>query len=378
MAAQERAKQVQAPPEQQQPVSAPPAFDDSFLPPPPIEDTFSPPPPPFEDSMFLAPPPPQQQQAPTMTWDPHAPTAPSAPEFSDLLAMEAPLPPPVQHAPTPDESAVEAILGIPGLSDEERSALLDEQVKIMASIEKNRKSAAHTAADAFEQRSFATNVRSIQLGSGQGGRVVGQEASRQAIKDGTAISVQCVACQHWMQVTQDAVLMNCPVCSTVQPVCGTREEAAQLQSDMELAEQLQKEEYEEQSREERREGRHAQQATAAAAAKEKEAAGGWMEWLGMGGTATTAVATSPPAPERPSPRGTEPSLWAESNHEPVSGRVAVPQPMFSCVTDSISTALHTAMAAPPPEGVDSSSLLAMPQVGRNQNHEQDNDRSPNY
>lgn len=435
MAAQERAKQAAPSPAAAAPdllddaaAAAPPAFDATALPP-------QAPPPAFDDS--LMPPPPAAAAAPPMMqWDPHAPPpavamdmppAASAPDIGDLLSHEAPLPttaavPPPPQQSSEQEDAIEAILGLEGLSAAEKQELIDEQLKIMASIEKNKdankNSAAHSAADAFESRSFSAAVSSIggttsggtggsqvRLGTGRNAILHGPERSQQAIQQGTALSVQCISCQHWMQVTADATLMNCPVCSTVQPVAHDAQEAAQLQSDAELAEQLQKEEYQqEEERERRQREKRSQPASNSSGQAGQEKEQGWLEWMGLSGS-TSPTTTSPERPmsfaQAPVHRGEvgvsrppgagggsrlhAPTTGQEIGHAPSydssdglleqqrqSARVAEPQPLFSCVADSISTALNTAMTGPPPDGVDSSSLLAMPAVRR----EEKKDHSP--
>ena len=150
MAAQERAKQTKP----AAPAPAPdllsfddtpaPAFDAASLPPP----TNEPPPPAFDDALFA----PAPTSAPNLLWDPmeappmmEAPTA-SAPDIGDLLSHEAPLPTAVPPPTESNNDAIEAILGLEGLSESEKQALIDEQLKIMASIEKNKNAAAHNAA----------------------------------------------------------------------------------------------------------------------------------------------------------------------------------------------------------------------------------------
>jgi len=405
MAAQERAKHAQgsSPPKVATPASPPsmdlldvssppPAFEESLLPPP---EAAAPPPPAFDSSLL---PPPVQETAkmppPMMQFDPMAapptmmppqPQAPSAPAFEDLMDSAAPppvttmMPPPVQppssqsaNEATLDDEALQAILGIEGLTDAEKQEMIAEQMKIMKSIEDNRKSAAVSAADAFESRSFNAAVQSIGGGTTTTGsqmQLHGQERTREAIADGTAVMVQCTACENWMQVTGTAQLMFCPVCQTVSPVKGSglsQEEAEQMAADAKLAEQLQKEEYESADRSNRqRQKKKSTSAAAATASSSKEQ--GWMEWLGFG--------TPAPAPAQKSPsRDIRTTRSTDSGDGSTEGlltgsRVAKQQPMFACVTDSIGAAVNYATALPEDEegnvhGVDASSLLAVTQVGR--------------
>lgn len=90
--------------------------------------------------------------------------------------------------------------------------------------------------------------RMVKIGANQMVALHGQDRTKQAIKEGTAILVQCMNCQNWMQVTDTATLMFCPVCQVVSPVIQqnevmTKEEAIQLTMDRKLAEKLQQEAY---------------------------------------------------------------------------------------------------------------------------------------
>lgn len=448
MAAQERAKQAQGSTTATRPVMSappavdllsmdastppPPAFDEAPLPPafevaaleapPAFEETLLPPPvvdaaPPAFDYSVLPPPVVQQEPPSFLQWDTAAALqAPSAPAFEDLMDHSttfsatshppAMLPPSVLQPPSTtntntendglDDEALQAILGIEGLTAAEKQELIDEQMKIMKSIVDSKKSAQVSAADAFEQRSFSAAVQSIGGGSQNNSKMQlhGQERTREAIADGTAVMVQCTTCENWMQVTGAAQLMFCPVCQTISPVQGsglTDEEAKQMAADAKLAEQLQKEEYEEADREARsRRSPQRGPATAAAAEASSSKSTGWMEWLGFGTPvpAPETSSSSTRAPEsseilfttsRDSADGGEGDGLLGSRRQ--SARVAKQQPLFACVTDSISTAANYAIhgtslqedAEGNVHGVDSSSLLAVTQVGRgssNQSYEQ--------
>lgn len=272
-------------------------------------------------------------------------------------------PPPQQQQPGLDEEAIRAIMSIEGLTEADKKAMIDEQLKIMKSIEDKKKTTQVSAADAFEQRSYSASVQAI---NNSNVRVQGQERTREAIQDGTAVMVCCKNCQNWMQVTGDAQLMFCPVCQTVSPVKeGEGALSEQEMSDAKLAEMLQKEEYEQAERTQ-------QQSTTAAQPKsssssKKSSTQSWSEWLGFGSPA--------PAPAPPPP----PAAASRSSTEEVEfGRTATQQPLFACVTDSINSAANYAMNAGAlgedaegnVHGVDSSSLLAIPQVGRNKDNNQ--------
>ena len=423
MAAQERAKQQQPVQSTPPPVfdfldsspapPPPPAFDSSLLPPPPAptqqyQQQYASPP--AFDASVLPPPnvddskPPPPMMMTMMEFDPMRAAPPSAPAFEDLMdtmnvmpAAVPMMPPPVmpmQPPPTSsttvelDDEALQAILGIEGLTQAEKQEMIDEQVKIMKSIQDSKQSIQTSAADAFEARSFSAAVGSIgsttnstttSTTTAGGMQLHGQERTRAAIKEGTALKVQCPACENWMQVTGTAQLMFCPVCQTVSPVQGsglTPQEAEQMAADARLAEQLQKEEYESAEREtlqrqQQQRGKKKTSATPPAASATPQPAQGWMEWLGFG----TPVAP-PAAASTSSQREIRTTRSTDSTEGLLSGgNVAKTSPhMFACVTDSIGAAVNYATALPQDEegnvhGVDASSLLAVTQVGRNTNPE---------
>jgi hypothetical protein len=336
----------------------------------------------------------------------------SAPSFEDLM-MEPDQPPALLPPPVPppttlnatgngelDDEAIKAILGIEGLSTAEKQELINEQLKIMKSIEDSKKSAQVSAADAFEQRSFSAAVQAVGGGpkrSTASTTVLGMERTQQAIADGTAVVVQCTACGEWMQVTGAAQFMMCSSCNTmtqVQEAGMTSEEAQQMIADAKLAEQLQKEEYEEADRAAASSSNSSSSPSRAAPASSSvkssakaSSSSTWMEWLGFG-TPAPAPALRPPNDlqltySRDSADDTTEGLLGSSSSERRQGaRVVTQQPLFACVTDSISSAANYAINSAQGlheddegnvHGVDSSSLLAVTQVGRgtsNQNYEQ--------
>jgi hypothetical protein len=422
----------------------PPSFDEAFVPPPPIESVKSPPPPSFDvleqQQKQQEPPPPsfdtiehQVKPPPAAASEPTMAALPamSAPSYEDLLDHGQPQSTlegiePLQAPTTTEIADDDDILNIPGLSPEERQALMDEQRRIMEQIEQeraaNEKAIAAARAESFDQRSNASvaraadggstagaaagggNTRTVYLGDGQEVALHGQERTKAAIAAGTAILVQCIHCQNWMQVTDTATLMYCPVCSVVSPVekqtaVLTQEEARQLSADRRLAEQLQSEEYDEGEEE------------------EQEEETWWDSISGMfGGSKKAKPAVGVPAPQvRPPARGevgvtrppgspprsglmpartgeeqsTETITFSRSHDEQEGllsssggssrglqpARVAEQKPLFSCMVDSVSTAassLGTALTAQTlsedkegnVHGVDASSLLAVSQVSR--------------
>ena len=465
MAAQEKAKQTVPQPATSAPVST--DLLDSFDAPADVSESAPPPPPPFDmsllpqqDQLQEEPPPPafdasmlppapcvigssKPTSQSTVTWDPNIPAPPpppnmmmmtgaaqsaSAPVFEDLLdPMEdqQKMPPPTYEV-TPvapptldnntsssggrnrnseglDQEAIDAILGIEGLSDEEKAALIAEQEKIMVSIEQEKRnkapiSAAAARADAFEQRSHAAAVQAI--GGGGGG-------ATSANRTDTSHTVSTV--------------------STADDVAA----ASQMAADMELAEQLQKEEYKRADKAEQQQQQKTRSASTAAAPTSKSSgskvaspeSSSWMDWLGLSSpaAATTTTRSSgatpavtdrsfaqrplergeigvslPPGASRnntalamaPAYTGEEDDVEADANQfspsrgegeEDMSGggggaRIAKQQPLFSYVADSISTAANSLYNAGSTDdegnlhGVDTSGLLAMSQAGRESNN----------
>jgi hypothetical protein len=236
--------------------------------------------------------------------------APAMPRMHQRAPIDVPPPPPsfaeFESSAAEQEVEEESTIfdyddaGNP-LSPGQRRALLDEQrllyEQIMSEKVANDEAIARVRAEAFDMRSSASAVRAMP-GGGSGadspsplvardramdsagrdiaasdaaeadsageagapssaGRMVkignnqmvalhGQDRTRRAIKEGTAILVQCINCQNWMQVTDSATLMFCPVCQVVSPVIKqnevlTKEEAMQLTMDRKLAEKLQAE-----------------------------------------------------------------------------------------------------------------------------------------
>lgn len=402
----------------------PPAFDATlqFAPPPPLNSSLPPPPP--MDSLYDMPP-------PVFMPPPEA----SAPYFEDLLGsqqhygdthnlldMPTPLPPP----PDIDEDILAA------LDPAERQAILEEQRKILEQIEKERSnddaSSAAARAMAFDQRSSAavakvagqydsvpasrartTKPKSsppsykstvtpgmVDLGSGEQVPLHGQEKTQKAIQDGTALIVQCLNCQNWMQVTKDATLMFCPTCQVVSPVLAEEaatpkdmEKAAQLAADAQLAEKLQAEEYGQtqasSSVATRSELRVNNQKRIAKLEKGKAMEQSWYDWF-MGSSTNTTTATQPakPTPDRGSAeirRGLVAASTGEESYGRGSydesdrlmggvggggARVAESKGMFACVADAVGSAVYAMNQDEEGNvhGVDASGLLAMPNVSR--------------
>lgn len=358
--------------------SAPPAFDDAFsaLAPPPAPPVMAPPPPTFDDNLLFSPPmmaPPSDLMAPpSFQWDPHAPApllapqAPpmvlssppsaSAPSYEDLMdyqhqenqqqhmPWEPMAPPPMSSTQeSEDEDVMAAILALEGLSPAEKESMIAEQRKIMAAIEGSKKNSQQSAADAFEQRSLQAAVG----------------ANRRVTDSASAIPPELAAAM-------------------------TDAELEQMKADIKLAEQLQQEEYENAERENRQQqsarsatrtnGTAVSPRSRAAAAPESSAASGqgWMEWLGLSSTPAAAAALAPSSAAA-AKRDRERLIEGDTGSS--TAMVAGPAPLFACVTDSISQAATYALSPSLSQdeegnvhGVDSSSLLAVTQVGRKSNN----------
>lgn len=387
----------------------PPAFgvlQQQFPPPPPI-DSVLPPPPPLND---VLPPPPMPEGDLLGFGFPSAPTA-SAPMFEDLHTQQQehhppPLAPPMDAAP-PVLDIDDSILN--ALEPAEREAFLEEQRKILEQIEKeksnNEASGAAARAMAFDQRSSSavasvaatyeqggrpqtsssssrpstsrSDGRTVNLGGGAGEVAVhGSEKTQQAIDDGTAVIVKCMSCDNWMQVTEAAELMFCPICQVVCPVekkgaatTANMEAAAQLAADAELAEKLQKEEYAAAEQGRSRSTRTQQPSRSQEQSKDGQS---WYDWIT--GSPAPAPATRSNISSSGS-RGGGGLVSAQTGEEARSydvgggARVAQTKSMFSCVADSINTAASQMYTLSADEegnvhGVDSAGLLAMPDVSR--------------
>jgi uncharacterized membrane protein len=456
MAAQEKTKAATAPPPPNRAITAQSQDFDLLGPPPPSIEHITPAAPPAYNNAFNAvppaynaglfaptipmtamttatmmePPPPafdaventvmsQLAEPPPSYFMPPPPVA-SAPALEDLLPYHDEPPPPFFQAPPPP--AEEIIMGMEGLSPEERAALMDEQRKIMEQIERdklaNKNAMAAVQADNFDMRSTAhalsavgaTNNRApttrppsgavtgnkVNLGGGQEVALHGPERTKEAIKDGTAILVQCVNCENWMQVTGSATLMYCPVCAVVSPIDQTnaamsKEEAMQMEADRKMAEQLQNEEYEaaDHRRPQQRQARSATSAPASTTASTRPAPQQEESWWD---TVTGMFSTETKETKPTSPSGSNSATGATHSYppdaserelgggtRPAAARVAQRQPLFSCVVDSVNSTVGTLTGTSLSQdregnvhGVDATSLLAVSNVGRDTEYQQFN------
>jgi hypothetical protein len=170
------------------------------------------------------------------------PPPPSFAEFEEQLQRK---PPPETKIET-DTSFDFDVDGIP-LSQEERQQMLEEQHRLYENIMKEKAAndiaIARASADAFDSRSPAAASRAevrneqmdsmgrdvdpraaggpktegeqtdinepkryVQIGGNQTVALHGQERTKKAIKEGTALLVQCINCQNWMQVSEDVLV----------------------------------------------------------------------------------------------------------------------------------------------------------------------------
>lgn len=448
------------PPPEAAAIAAPPAFDavenavmqqinQSLPPPPAIDDMFSfPPPPPPAQDVLMPPSAPPAASAPSFedllgggyTTTTTTTTTQQQQQQHQHEFHPPPVPPPSMEAlssssssPSAEPDIDESILN--ALDPAEREAFIDEQRRIMEQIEKekvgNKLSGAAARAAAFDQRSTAavaqvaasydsstsgrnrhsrpatagrsnvptiSSLGTVNLGEGTEVPLHGQEKTQQAIKDGTALIVQCLSCNNWMQVTGEAEVMMCPLCNTITRVeragaatTADMEAAAQLAADAELAEKLQKEEYaraqgggssSSRSRSSRPTGSSSspsQRPAQSSGAGEQS----WYDWF-MGvpapAPATSAAISSGArsAEIRPQTglisaqtgeerRGGRPQSSYTGSGGGGGARVAEQKSMFACVADAVGTAATQALYSLPQDeegnyhGVDGSSLLAMPE-----------------
>lgn len=358
---------------------------------------------------------------------------------------------------TPEEDYIDFDIDGNPLTPEQREAMIEEQRKLYENIMKekaeNDAAIAKATADAFDSRSANAAVKAMDTHSSQthsmdsaGRNITGEEESKEAdtaverrearrlvkignnqtvalhgqgrtkkaIKDGTAILVQCINCQNWMQVTGTATLMFCPVCQVVSPVIKqsevlTKEEAIQLTMDRKLAEKLQAEAYDhddsnEQKEEQKDDGYFSKlfgSSSSNAAAVRSSSVTSTDSWwdkisniVSYGVTETEETrergelgVTLPPGSSSVSTypgerRGTRsPAVTDGGREEETQGllrpvidgneanlpaaRVAEQKPLFSCVADSVSSAASALFSNAEGEedeegniyGIDASSLL---------------------
>ncbi|KAG7358650.1 hypothetical protein IV203_015239 [Nitzschia inconspicua] len=402
----------------------PPPPIDSVMPPPPPMDNILPPPP--EDPMMMMMPNAPAASAPSfedllggssIQQEFHPPPM-APPTFEETQSAALDIDESILNALDPAER--EAFL------EEQRKIM--EQIE-QEKMSKQAPGSAAARAAAFDQRSSAAvaqvaasyegssrsrpkpkssssrgtanrsagRITTVNLGEGTEVPLHGQEKTQKAIEDGTAVIVQCMSCSNWMQVTVEAEVMFCPICQTVCHVEKTgaattadMEAAAQLAADAELAEKLQKEEYARAGGDGGGTRRRTARTPAPAPAAEASSGQSWYDWLTGAPAPAPAPASSARSAEiRPqrglvaATTGEEGGVGRSRSYDESEGlmgrggaRVAQQKSMFACVADSITDAANQMTAFTLSEdqegnvhGVDSSSLLAMPDVSRRRDNE---------
>ena len=275
-------------------------------------------------------------------------------------------------------------------------AEIEEQRKILEEIEKQvRKSRGGTTAN-YESPAVAppssqeSANRIVNIGEGKKVALHGQGKTKDAIKNGTAILVQCMNCDNWMQITGVASLMFCPICNTVSPVVKPdtsqgNQKAKQMEEDRKLAERLQNEENATVSDYPGNRRQRTGASSRVAAAKTEESS--WWDYIMGTNTATNdgeekrsaEINMSRPPGQRAlhgsssnDDYESESLLNRSGRADPGEARVAESKPLFSCVVDSVSNAAAAAasgvnsMAYGEDEevhGIDTTSFLAVPKLG---------------
>lgn len=427
-------------------------------PPPPSFDTISMDflQPPSASAPFASAPPAEEHpiQTTTPSFDLLSGFTPMAPPPSTTTmngVVPPPPPPPFEeamqfNAPTLEDD-IDFDLEGSGMTQEEKQKMIEEQRAIMEQIQReamnNKASVAAIKADAFasrmtgnpqgqaagvdgfsaseveEQRRIYEQIQkqakgmnanastegtsTVDIGGGQHVSIHGQEKTQESIREGTALLVECLNCNNWMQVAENATLMFCPICSVVSPVVRGDHDMqvarlTQMEEDRKLAEQLQKEESEayRQSSSNRR-------ATTSRSAPTVET--GWWDSLSKGmNNAMVAMGVIPDEENDPAhmsvsrPPGAispgqrplhaattgeegnerEGLLQAEGgggsfDHRRREARVAQSQPLFSCIVDSVANTASAVSSAvygddsDEVNGVDASPLFAIPKTGRDRN-----------
>lgn len=285
-------------------------------------------------------------------------------------------------------------------------AEIEEQRKILEEIEKAQKDKRGSGAGDYQSPSTeaaTASNRTVEIGDGKKVALHGQEKTKAAIKDGSAMLVQCMNCDNWMQVTRAASLMFCPICSTVSPVMQefsamASEAAKQLEEDRKLAELLQNEENAAASDYPGNRSAAASRSAAPEASSswwDSQEGNGWWDSLkvSMGVSANPEDTENkrsaeiqisrPPGSMSASQRALHGVSTGESydndrqsligGGNPPAARVAESKPLFSCVVDSVSNAAAVAAAGVTSytqgeeeeevHGIDTTSFLAVPKIG---------------
>jgi len=97
---------------------------------------------------------------------------------------------------------VAAIARFSAVAFDSRSAAARAEVRNVQMVSMGRDLVATTDTGGPKTEGDEMNVqpRFVKIGNNQTVALHGQERTKKAIKDGTAILVQCINCQNWMQV----------------------------------------------------------------------------------------------------------------------------------------------------------------------------------
>lgn len=254
----------------------------------------------------------------------------------------------------------------------------------------------------IEEQKHSSKAQNIDIGNGQNVQLHGEEMTQAAIEKGNAQLVLCLNCNNWMQVVDSATLMYCPICSVVTPVVKqndlmSQEEMLQMEQDRKLAEMLQNEENAAAASSGSSEyPGNRRSATLRSGGAANAAEKSWWDTISDAMVSVGITADAPSQQQQQAAAASRSSYMPPGSnqrmlHSAVTGeevddqhvgllssegggrpsaRVAQSQPLFSCVVDSISSTVNEAstylMGDEEEEvnGVDSSSLLATPNIGR--------------
>lgn len=356
----------------------------------------------------------------------------STPDISpDTQSLPAVAPPAEEKPPSyddvgqPDEDFSAFQLDSDGnqMSEDEKQRMLNEQKEILEKIQKEKEAndlaiaqltadgyadtpspAADTAAASVPDTDGAT----VEIAPNKRVALHGRGRTEAAIADGSAVLVQCVNCQNWMQVTPSATLMFCPVCQVVSPVqhqnnVHTTEEAVRMSLDRKMAEKMQQEiwqqEREESETEAEAEANNNNDAGVLTKLKssiwgegavletgrsvDADTKQSWGEYLSSfvsssegtasvpdRGSAEIVVGKRPAGAKLAAPRLYDDERKEDGDDDAESssllpGRVAESKPMFSCLAEQVSNMISGTPEVPENvHGVDSTSLLSVPDVRR--------------
>jgi len=215
----------------------------------------------------------------------------------------------------------------------------------------------------------------------------GEEQTRAAINNGTAMIVQCINCRNWMQVANTATLMFCPSCSTISRVLPQHQITSLDEAKVLMAHKRKKERKEEKARKlkEYREMTWGQYVKSFFVT---------VEPTQTTSTSTTSTATDSYSNSRPSSERFQtasgfsredyedyydegevetrqsllPVSTFETEQEPPPAQIAEKRPLHSCLTGLTKTltggAGYPGNRGNEIDGIDSTALLSVTRVGR--------------